>query len=271
VSIGALARGAVQVTAGALVLVLGLGQVGAPGLRRLAGVRLAGRDRCRQGVPGGMVAAAGAGLATVLVPCGVTVVVEALAATSGSAVAGAAVAGAAVMSVFVIGTWPLFGLLGLVARRAVTAWHGRLRVFTGAAVVVAGLWTAVGGLAVAGVPGDPLRWIGGAAPPTGPGGSDRVGGDVVAVAGGRQTVTVTVRSNGFDPAEVAIHAGLPTTLVLRARHATGCIRTVVIAGRNGEWVLPADGDTRVDLGVPAHGVVRYSCVMGMYSARLTAG
>jgi hypothetical protein len=97
-----------------------------------------------------------------------------------------------------------------------------------------------------------------------------VDGEVVTVVDGRQTVIVTVRPDGFDPADVAIHAGLPTTLVLRARHASGCIRTVVIAGRTGQSILPVDGDTRVDLGVTAAGVVHYACVMGMCTAQLTA-
>jgi sulfite exporter TauE/SafE len=245
---GASMRGAAQVAVGALVLALGLGQLATPGPRRPAGRCRGGRDRCDRGAPPGVPAAAGAGFATVLVPCGVTVAVEALAAASGSMVAGAAV-----MAVFVAGTWPLFGMLGLLARGAVTAWRGRLRLVTGAALVAAGAWTALGGLAAAGV------LLPRAA----------AGGEAVPVAGGHQTVVVTVRSSGFDPADVAVRAGVPTTLVLRAKHATGCIRTVLIAGRDGEWVLPADGDVRIDLGTPAPGVVRYSCVMGMYTARLT--
>ncbi|WP_432992207.1 urease accessory protein UreH domain-containing protein [Dactylosporangium sp. CA-233914] len=252
--VGASTRGAVQVAVGALVLALGLGQLGMPWLRRPAGWRLGGHDRRDRGLLSGVPAAAGAGFATVLVPCGVTVAVEALAAASGSVAAGAAV-----MAVFVLGTWPLFGVLGLFARRAVTAWRGRLRLVTGAALVAAGGWTAVGGLAAAGVV-VPRATV------------DRplsVGGAVVSVADGHQTVVVTVRSNGFDPADVTVRAGVPTALVLRARNATGCIRTVVIAGRDGEWVLPADGDVRIDLGVRARGLVRYSCVMGMYTARLT--
>ncbi|WP_433607556.1 sulfite exporter TauE/SafE family protein [Dactylosporangium sp. CA-139114] len=254
--LGASARGTVQLTVGALVLVLGLRQLGMPWLQRRAGGLLGRRDRGDARVPAGVAGTAGAGFATVLMPCGVTLAVEALAATSGSAAAGAAV-----MAVFVVGTWPMFGLLGLVALRTATSWHGRLRRVTGAALVAAGVWTAVGGLATAGV----------AVPPATAVRSFTAASGVVAVADGRQTVTVTVRSNGFDPADATIRAGLPTTLVLRARHASGCIRTVVIAGRPGEWVLPADGDVHVDLGVSVPGVVRYSCVMGMYTARLSVG
>jgi hypothetical protein len=37
------------------------------------------------------------------------------------------------MAVFVLGTSPLFALLGYAARRAATAWRGRLTVLTGLA------------------------------------------------------------------------------------------------------------------------------------------
>ena len=160
---------------------------------------------------------------------------------------------------FVVGTAPTFAVLGWFARRAVTAWQGRLGLLTGVALVTAGAWTAAGGLAAAGVPVPDISTRGG----------QPVAG-VAVVADGRQTVTVTVRPDGFDPSDVAIRTGVPTTLVLHARHASGCVRTVVLADRDGEWVLPADGDVHIDLGVLAAGVVRYSWVMGMYTARLTA-
>lgn len=63
--------------------------------------------------------------------------VEALALASGSALAGAAT-----MAVFVLGTSPLFALLGYAARRAATAWRGKLALVTGIAVVAMGLYTS---------------------------------------------------------------------------------------------------------------------------------
>jgi sulfite exporter TauE/SafE len=77
------------------------------------------------------------GVATVLTPCRVTLSVEALALASGSALAGAAT-----MAVFVLGTSPLFALLGYAARRAATAWRGKLALVTGIAVVAMGLYTS---------------------------------------------------------------------------------------------------------------------------------
>jgi sulfite exporter TauE/SafE len=61
------------------------------------------------------------GVATVLLPCGVTLSVEALALATGSPWRGAAI-----MAVFVVGTSPLFAILGYAARKAATVWRGRL-------------------------------------------------------------------------------------------------------------------------------------------------
>jgi hypothetical protein len=47
----------------------------------------------------------------------------------------------------------------------------------------------------------------------------------------------------------------------------GCTRAFVIRGR--QYVLPQNGDTRIDLGVLQPGTLRYRCGMGMYSDQLT--
>jgi hypothetical protein len=47
----------------------------------------------------------------------------------------------------------------------------------------------------------------------------------------------------------------------------GCTRALVISGR--EYVLPENGDARIDLGVLRPGTLHYRCGMGMYSGQLT--
>lgn len=123
------------------------------------------------------------GLVTILVPCGVTLSVEALALASGSALSGAAT-----MAVFVAGTTPLFALLGYAARRAATAWRGRLAVATGLVVLGMGLYTLNGGLTLAGSPlaaRHLAQTLGFSAPPA------VADPSVVSVTAGRQQVIVT--------------------------------------------------------------------------------
>ncbi len=252
----------VQIGAGLLIIVLGLAQLGVPGFRDViiieppASWMTIVRNRARSRAA---LAPALLGLATVLIPCGVTLSVEALALTSGSAVAGAAT-----MAVFVLGTSPLFALLGYAARKAATAWRSRLAVLTGSLVAALGLYTLNGGLELAGSPLAASRiaqtvGLVGSPPNT----------STVSTADGKQVVVITATASSYRPDNVGVRAGIPTTLVIHSDHAQGCIRSFVIASRDEQRVLPSTGDTRIDLGVLQPGQLAYSCVMGMYTGTIT--
>jgi sulfite exporter TauE/SafE len=257
-SIGA--RTGLQIAAGLLVIVFGLAQLGAPGFRHivieppLSWMRIV-RNRARSQAA---LAPALLGLATVLIPCGVTLSVEALALTSGSALSGAAI-----MAVFVLGTGPLFAALGYAARRAATAWRGRLAVLTGLVVLGMGLYTLNGALELAGSPLAATRI------------AQSVFGDTPADAStvstqdDQQTVVITARTGSYSPENVEVRAGVPTTLVVRSDNAQGCVRSFVISSRNVQEILPVRGETRIDLGVLAPGTLHYACGMGMYTGILT--
>lgn len=259
VQISAGARMVLQLVAGVVVVVFGLAQLGVPGFRRIvveppaSWMRaVGGRARSQAAMAPTML-----GLASVLIPCGVTLSVEALALTSGSAAAGAAT-----MAVFVVGTAPLFTVLGYAFRRAARAWRGRLAVATGVVVVAMGLYTLNGGLELAGSPLAASRVVqvagAGAGAPAG----------MARVEAGQQIVNVTVRSDSYSPAVMRARAGVPTVLVLSSQGARGCVRSFQIPARNVEEVLPATGETRIDLGVLAPGRVDYSCSMGMYTGSI---
>jgi Uncharacterized conserved protein len=200
------------------------------------------------------------GVATVLIPCGVTLSVQALALASGSALSGAVM-----MAVFVVGTAPLFALLGYAARRAATGWRGRLSLVTGLVVVAMGLYTLNGGLELAGSPlaaSRVVQALGSGAEPA----------DVTAVSmqGGQQQVTITARTGSYSPSTIGVRAGVPTTLIVRSENAQGCVRAFLIPSQGVQEILPAQGDTRIDLGVLEPGELRYSCGMGMYTGTITA-
>ncbi|MGH3931087.1 MAG: sulfite exporter TauE/SafE family protein [Pseudonocardiaceae bacterium] len=261
VQLSAGARITLQLLAGALIIVFGLAQLGVPGFRNIViepppswmkVVRNRSRSRST-------LAPALLGAATVLIPCGVTLSVEALALASGSALSGAGV-----MAVFVLGTGPLFALLGYAARRAATAWRGRLALGTGLVVVSMGLYTFNSGLELAGSPLAASRIaaaVTSASPP-----ADT---STVSTIGGRQEVVITVSTGSYRPRNVQIRAGLPTTLVVRSEDAQGCVRSFLVPRRGVDEILPEQGETRIDLGVLPPGRVRYSCGMGMYTGTIT--
>jgi hypothetical protein len=205
------------------------------------------------------------GLASILIPCGVTLSVEALALTSGSPAAGAAT-----MAVFVLGTSPLFALLGYLARKAATAWRGRLALATGALVVAMGVITLNGGLELAGSPLAASHLFSTTGTPTTQSASPSAAGTAVGatVAGGRQIITITATSDGYTPAVIA-KAGIPTTLVVHSEDASGCIRSFTIPDRDLQKIIPTTGDTRIELGALPVGTLDYVCGMGMYSGTIT--
>ncbi|GAA0841780.1 sulfite exporter TauE/SafE family protein [Streptosporangium amethystogenes subsp. fukuiense] len=202
------------------------------------------------------------GAATVLLPCGVTLSVEMVAVSSGSALGGAAV-----MAGFVAGTAPAFALLGLILRRAATT---RLAALAGVVALAAGLWTVSSGLRLGGwLPGSggPALAAGLPAPGTdGPaeaagGRTGRTAADPAGAAtssGGVRRIEIWATRDGYRPGVVTARAGVPTELVFHLGGDPGCTRTLTIDGR--DVALPAT----VRLGARDAGSLRYSCSMGMY-------
>lgn len=202
------------------------------------------------------------GFATILIPCGVTLSVMALALTSGSWSNGAAT-----MAVFVVGTSPLFTLIGYVAHKVATTWKDRLAAATGIVLVVMGLYTLNGGLTTLNSPfaAKNVAAAFGAAPAPAP--AD--GSTVDTITDGTQTAVITVSPGSYSPGNVLVKAGVPTTLIFRSENAAGCERALVISSLGVEQVLPANGDTVIEAGILPPGTIEYSCSMGMYSGRIT--
>lgn len=254
------ARTGLQIGAGLLVITFGLAQLGVPGFRRIVITPPASWTRIVRGRARSQTALAPAllGVATILLPCGVTLSVEALALASGSPWQGAAI-----MAVFVAGTSPLFAILGYAARKAAGLWQGRLVAATGVAVIAMGLYTLNGGLELAGSPLAASR-ISGAFSGT----TAVADASATSVTNGHQQVVITASESGYSPRITKITAGLPTTLIVHSEGASGCVRGFVI--KDNETVLPETGDTRIDLGTPTKGDLSYACGMGMFTGTITA-
>ncbi|GAA2123805.1 sulfite exporter TauE/SafE family protein [Actinomadura napierensis] len=193
------------------------------------------------------------GAATVLVPCGLTLSAELLAVTSRSVLGGAVVMGA-----FVLGTAPLFGLIGVTVGRAMALLRGRLTALLAVALLAASGWTLLSGLRLGG-------WL--------PGGGGTAAADsarfVRTDGTGTQFVTVWALDRGYRPALLTARARVHTVLVLRTRHTSGHMRVFTIPSRDRDVYLPATGETRVDLGAPEPGRMRFMCASGHYPGAIT--
>ena len=261
VQIGPRVRGYMQIAAGIAMVVLALDLLGVAAVRGLvpptpkAWTRLVRRSgRC-----GGSLGPALLGMATILIPCGATLSMMFLAVASGSPFSGAAV-----MAVFVLGTAPLFTAIGYVARRSAAALRGRLGALAGAAVLVAGLMAINAGLVLN---GSSFTLAGVWRSITGGGGGAPVAAPPVA-ADGVQRIVIEVRDTSYSPSNVTARAGVPTEVTLRTNNTQGCTRSIVMSSFGVQRILPATGDTAIDVGELEPGTYRYTCGMGMYGGSI---
>ncbi|MFE7603278.1 sulfite exporter TauE/SafE family protein [Streptomyces sp. NPDC057494] len=250
------------VLAGALMVLFALDLFGVKAVARLVPRPPAsfGRAVRRSARTTSVLTPALVGFATVLVPCGVTLSVELVAITSGSPVAGAAV-----MAGFVLGTAPLFTVLGYLFRRAGGSVSAYLRSLTGVVVLTVAVWTITSAMQAGG-------WVsfGTDARPAVAAAPQRAGAKAPSAseapvrtdASGRQVLTLTV-TDFYETTAFAAKAGVPTRLVLRGKDSGGCARAFTIPALGVREIVKENGDTDVDLGTPTAGKLRFSCAMGM--------
>lgn len=254
-------RATLQIMAGIIMLILAADLLGLKAVRRFTPRPPAawGRLVRRAGRYGGALGPGLLGFATVLIPCGVTLSMEFLAVASGSPLSGAAI-----MAAFVIGTSPLFALIGYAARRSSAALRGRLAVLAGLAVVIAALVSINTGLVLRGSSftlASALPWSGG------DGGPARV---VEPAADGTQQIVIEVHPDGYTPSRLSVRSGVPTQVVLRSKDNSGCTSAIVFPDLGVEKVLPENGDTVIDVGRLSPGKHRFTCAMGMYTGVIEA-
>lgn len=256
-------RAALLVGAAALMVLFALDLVGFGPVRRLLrrGPKEAAGAHCAPVAASEPVSSAARtrrpvvlGAATVLVPCALTLTAELLAVSSRSPFGGAAV-----MTGFVLGTVPLFGLVGVTVGRALTLLRGRLTAVVAVALLAVAGWTLLSGLRLGG-------WL----PEGGSEATAAASARFVSTdASGTQLITVYALDEGYRPSALTARAGVHTVLVLRTHDTHGHTRAFTIPSRNQDVVLPVTGETRVDLGVPGPGRMRYVCASGHSPGEIT--
>jgi sulfite exporter TauE/SafE len=248
--------------AAAIMIVFGLGAAGVPGFKAIVFAPPASWTRVVRKSTRSQSAFAPflLGLATVLIPCGVTISMMLLAATAGSAAAGGAV-----MALFVLGTAPMFAAYGFLTQRYVSPDSRRMSIALGAVVVAMGLFTLNAGLVVLASPitaqtiASSMFGQQAAAAPAAP---------APPLADGVQVLRIDARSGGYSPQSIAATSGVPTKLVIHTDNTQSCIVFTVFPTIGKQIALPGSGDTEIDLGTLTAGEVPISCSMGMYTGTI---
>lgn len=237
VSVSAQAKGAIQIAAAALMLIMALKLLdGFEWLRRFSLTRFFPKRRFTPR------SSFGVGLANGLMPCGPLQSMQLYALASGSWLRGAAA-----MLCFSLGTTPLMLGVGVLSGRLNRRFAKPVRLASAALVILMSLSMLTSGLALAGV--------GGAAVESAPDG-------VAVVRDGKQTVR-TELDYGSYPA-ITVQAGIPVewTIHADAEKLNGCNNEIVIPAY-GLSVALEPGDNLVTFTPEKAGTVPYSCWMGM--------
>lgn len=193
------------------------------------------------------------GFLTVLIPCGVTLSMEGTAIASGNALYGMII-----MAVFTLGTSVTFFVLGFLATQIRGKVQPAFALIAALLVLGLGLWSVNSGLNLAGSPLSVNRMFASLTE------SPSAAGAQAQIVDGVQEVTINVRG-GYSPNVVSAKSGVPTRLRLVTNETYDCSRAFVIPSLRIQRVLPATGETIIDLPAQQAGYMYFACSMGMYT------
>jgi uncharacterized protein len=195
------------------------------------------------------------GLLTVLLPCGVTQTTMAVAVASGNPFSGAAI-----MFSFILGTSPVFFVLGATV---VELLQKKIFSYIAAAIVaVFAVLSINGGMGLMGSAYTLQNYWRAA---TGKG----IEESSAEVTGGIQTITIMVKNNGYAASATTIRRGIPVRLLLVTDNTLGCARAFTIPDLGISKVLPVTGSETIEFTPQKAGRLGYSCSMGMYTGAFT--
>jgi sulfite exporter TauE/SafE len=230
------------------------------------------------------------GALTVLIPCGVTQAMMAVAMASGSPIVGATT-----MFAFTLGTTPVFFALAYLATRLGQRMEKAFVTFVAIVLIIFGLVSIDSALTLGGFPYSvtnmrmamrapsaveeanaaggqrplhPAPVMVGAPPATGQ--TAGTGSADLTTAFGPEgrpnTITVNVKNEGYFPQVVRAQADTALKLAMVSDQTYSCARALVIPSLGVEELLPETGTVLIDIPPqPAGSRLFYSCSMGMYS------
>jgi len=220
------------------------------------------------------------GALTVLIPCGVTQAMMAVAMGTGSAVAGAVT-----MFAFILGTSPVFFAVAYLATKLGSRLEAGFMRVAAIVVLVLGLISVDAGLTLAGwqysfsnlrlamastsSDQDQVQDAGLAQDQVVYGAGKYLGPPSRANPTGAtraSVVTIIVANRGYSPRTSHAKPDQPLKLALVTKNTGGCARAFVVPSLGIQKVLPTTGTTTIEVPAqPAGSKLFYSCSMGMYS------
>lgn len=199
------------------------------------------------------------GLFTVFIPCGVTQAMMALAIASGNAFTGAII-----LFVFILGTSPLFFILGYFTMKLGDVLKKHFTRIAAIALLALAVFNLDGAIALTGSPYTPLSII-------------RDGFCVISyceetfLRGGAPVTdqTITITPSGYSPREFTVRAGSKVTVNLENTNALGCMQAFTIPSLGIQKIVSPNQKASVTFTAPDKpGPISFMCSMGMYVGRI---
>lgn len=192
------------------------------------------------------------GAFTVFIPCGTTQAMMALAIASGSAFLGSAV-----LFAFVLGTSPVFFLLGYFTTRLGDALHQKFMRFTAFAIILLAIFNINNAIALSGSSftfENLLKTFSEANVPQNKAAQEAT-----------DTAAIDITSAGYSPNEITVKAGATVNLSITNSNGFGCVQAFTIPSLNIQKVVaPGGSDTLAFTAPSTPGDVPFMCSMGMY-------
>lgn len=200
------------------------------------------------------------GAFTIFIPCGVTQAMMALAIGTASPIAGAVV-----MFVFILGTSPIFFILGYLTMKLGDVLRVRFTKVAALLIIVLAVVTLNSAIALTGslwtleniwqkaycVVSYCLTDLTGAG-----------GGGVLSPV---SEETIIFKEDGYSPNTFAVKAGSLVTLHLKNEGGGGCVQAFTIPALNIQKVVPIAGSETITFNAPEKaGKISFMCSMGMY-------
>lgn len=202
------------------------------------------------------------GLFSVFIPCGVTQSMEVLAISSGSPIQGALIMGA-----FVLGTSPIFALLGIATAKLTESWREVFNKTAAAVLIALAVYSLNGVLIVLDSPitinkiTSKIAWFF----------SDErfeqknAEQDSVKQIGNVQQVTIDIRNNGYYPKQFKVKKDVPVELTLSSGNVYSCAQAFVFREFDISTMVKANSKQTFNFTPDKKGKFTFSCSMGMYA------
>lgn len=196
------------------------------------------------------------GLLTIFIPCGVTQAMEVLVLQSANPIYGAIA-----MGVFVLGTFPLFTVIGIATAKFSEFWKKNFLRVAAYILIFMALYSLNGVLKAMDAPISFDKIAAVFTDSSKQGTATVASNDSVSV----QKVTITINNSGYSPRRIEVKAGKPVELTLVNNDSFSCASSFMIRAFNVYEEVGPNEKKVVTFAPQKPGRYTFSCSMGMYT------